>query len=73
MLNLIHKKEKSRKNGEEDGKALYKLRNNAIYGQNEKMKRQNRCKACNQQKKLIKLDIQILCHIICHIKYLVMI
>ena len=32
MLNLIQKKNISRKNDGKDGKALYKLINNAIYG-----------------------------------------
>ena len=33
MLNPIHKnKQKQKKNGDKDGKSLYKLINNALYG-----------------------------------------
>ena len=32
MSNLTHKKKRSRKNGDEFGKALYKSINNAVYG-----------------------------------------
>ena len=32
MLNLTHKKQRSRKNGGENWKALYKLITNAVYG-----------------------------------------
>ena len=33
MLNFIHeKKKKKHKNGEKDGKVLYKLMSNAVYG-----------------------------------------
>ena len=32
MSNLIKKKEQKQKNGEKDGKVLYKLMNNAVYG-----------------------------------------
>ena len=31
MSNLIHKKMEAEKNGDKDGKALYKLMNNAAY------------------------------------------
>ena len=32
MLNSFHKKNRSRKNGDKDGKVLYKLMSNAVYG-----------------------------------------
>ena len=32
MLNSIHKKIEAEKNYDKDGKALYKLMNNAVYG-----------------------------------------
>ena len=32
MLNSTHKKEQKQKNGDKDGKSLYKLMDNAVYG-----------------------------------------
>ena len=45
------------KNGDKDGKALYKLMNNAIYGKNEKFEKPNRCNTRKQRKRLFKVNI----------------
>ena len=47
MLNSIPK------NGDKDGKVLYKLMNNAVQDDG-KLKKQNQCKTCKQQKILFK-------------------
>ena len=58
MLNSKNKNNRGRKNGDKDGKALYKLMKNAVYGKkNGKLKKQNRCITCKQQKRLFKVDI----------------
>ena len=54
MSNLPQKRIEAEKNGDRDGKALYKLMNNVAYG---KIKKKNRCKTCKQQKRLFKMDI----------------
>ena len=50
---------KAEKNGDKDGKALYKSMNNSVYRKIiKKLKKQNRWKTCEPQKKLSKVDIQ---------------
>ena len=46
------KKTEVERNGDKDRKGLYRLMNNAAYGKNYgKLKKQNQCKTCKQQKK----------------------
>ena len=52
--------QKQHKNSEKEGKALYKLMKNAVYGKNGKLKKLNQCNICKQPKMLFnKIDIQI--------------
>ena len=55
MLNLTQKKNISRKNDGKDGKALYKLINNAIYGKkNEKFKNRINVKLTRNKRDYLK-------------------
>ena len=52
-------KNKTRKNGEKDGKALYKLMNNALYGMAiENVRKRINVKLVKKKKRLFKADIQ---------------
>ena len=56
-------KKKKKKNGDRDGKELYKFMGNAVYEKNkEKLKKENRCKTCKQQKRLFKMALWTICH-----------
>ena len=58
-LKKILKKIEAEKNGDEDGKALYKSMNNAIYGKLWKTREiKSRCKTHKQQKRLFKIYIK---------------
>ena len=64
MSNSIHKKIiEAEKNGDKDGKVLYKLINNAVYGkemiekQNLRIKKNNLFKTRKQEKGIFKIEI----------------
>ena len=58
-FNTRTKRIEAEENGDKDGKGCYKLMNNAVYVKKSgKLKKQNRCKTCKQQKRLFKMDIQ---------------
>ena len=55
MLNSIHKKEQKQKNGDKNGKPLYKLMNNAVYGKKmEDLRNRTNVKLVSNRKDYLK-------------------
>ena len=66
------KKNRSRKNGDKDGKALYKLMNNAVYGKTmENLRNRIDVKLINNEEDYLKCYMTT--QAICHTKYLAII
>ena len=57
------KRMEAEKNNDKDGKAMYKLMNNAIYKKNGKLKKQNRIKTSKLRKRLFKMYIKAKLHV----------
>ena len=56
---IQQKRTEAEKNGDKDGKALYKSINNAAYGQKmENLRNRTLSHLCKQQKRLFRMDIQ---------------